>query len=248
MRCDIVVLGGGKSLGKFGDAECKAYVRIGGKMMAERVLATMKKCVDYGKLVYVSASDSVPETIRSIADRTVTGGARLIESAARGLEATDAEYAAFVPSDIPLVTEESFRDFMDKCRNGDASFFYSFVRKETSEKKYPGLRHTYVKLKDGTFCGGSFFLVKRADFPKGESFFRLLSEKRKNPLELAALFGPLNIAKMLMGILSIRDLEKRASKIIGAKVSSFESEHPEMAFNVDEPEDVERAEAELSRL
>lgn len=248
MNVDIVILGAGQLDKLFeSDVPCKAYLPLRGRSMGSYAAEVMKSCSKNGKVIFVKEPETIlPDDIAEHADISCDGGKTIMESLANGVSKSDAEYIAAVPCDIPLVTKESFIDFMEKCMEKKSDFCYSYVRRSISEKKYPELRHTYVRLKEGTFCGGSFILMKRSEFSKGEKLFKTLSSARKNPLQLASAFGFLNIIKLLAGRLSIAELEKKAESLLGASVSAIESRYPEMAFNVDEPDDFERAKNELA--
>ena len=192
-----------------------------------------------------SVSDKIPQDIKGMLNNTCVGGKSVIKSLKNGLQLCQNEKIFVIPCDIPLATPKSFEDFVSKSIESNADFSYSFVRKEVSEEKFPNLRHTYVKLKEGTFCGGSFMMVSKSKFSKCEELFKKITEGRKEPLKLVSLFGFINIIKMLFQVLTIDELIKKGEELLGAKVFAMESKFPEMAFNVDKLEDLKRAEKEM---
>ena len=274
---DIIVLGGGKLEKEFEEnlkekPEGKAYIKINGKMMAEYVLEMVKTASENmgntGQIFFVapsenipeyikrfislmarngSVSDKIPQDIKGMVNNTCVGGKSVIESLKNGLQLCQNEKIFVIPCDIPLATPKSFEDFASKSIESNADFSYSFVRKEISEEKFPNLRHTYVKLKEGTFCGGSFMMVSKSKFSKCEELFKKITEGRKEPLKLVSLFGFINIIKMLFHVLTIDELIKKGKELLGAEVFAMESKFPEMAFNVDKLEDLKRAEKEMEK-
>ena len=253
---DIIVLGGGKLEKEFEEnlqekPEGKAYIKINEKMMAEYVLEMVKTAIENmgntGNIIFVAPSENIPENIKKLANNTCIGGKSVIESLKNGIQLCQNEKIFAIPCDIPLATPKSLEDFASKSIESNADFSYSFVRKEVSEEKFPNLRHTYVKLKEGTFCGGSFMMITKSKFSKCEELFKKITEGRKEPLKLVSLFGFINIIKMLFHVLTINELIKKGEELLGAKVFAMESKFPEMAFNVDKLEDLKRAEKEMNQ-
>jgi hypothetical protein len=72
-----------------------------------------------------------------------------------------------------------------------------------------------------------------------------LGRARKNPLQLAAIFGPAVLARYALGRLTIASAEARASALLGAPVRAAVS-LPEIAVNVDRTSDVALAERLVS--
>lgn len=244
---DIAVLGAGKLDKSFKEEkiESKAYLSINGKFMAEYPLKILSD-IDYrGNIIFAAPSEKIPESVKRYADKTCLGGKTIIESLINAAKLCDKEYLAVSACDIPLITYEALDDFFKKSLESNSDFCYSFVRKEISERKYPRLKHTYVKLKDGTFCGGSCVMIRRDKLEGCLDAFKFLSEGRKQPLKLVSFFGLINIAKFIAHTLSIEDLKRKADILLNAKTEAVESLFPEMAFNVDEEETLKRAETEL---
>ena len=65
---------------------------------------------------------------------------------------------------------------------------------------------------------------------------------RKKPWQLARMFGFVFVVKFFLRQLSLGELEKRASKILGFTSTAIISPYPEIGTDVDKPSDLELAE------
>ncbi len=232
---DIVILAGGgcqPDLCHEGE-ESKGFIKLGGRMMIEYVIETARMINDAGSVV-LSGPENIPDEIRKKVDKICCSGKGIIDSLSQGLRECTTEKVIVMPCDTPFITKEASEDFIESCRKRSASFYYSYLPKEISEHKYPALPHTYARLKEGTFCGGSLVMIDREDFHKGEKLLRMLTGSRKNLAGIAFKLGPIPLFKFLTHTITVPELEKVGEKILGLKVAGIKSEYAEIAFNVDE--------------
>ena len=241
---DTVILAAGRleaDLKSLCNVESKAYLPINGNMMVQYVINVLRDVPGLTKIIMTVPSDKVPGGLDSSVDSICLGGRTMIDSLKNALELCSTDYVLVIPCDVPLLTCEAVTDFLSLCKKRTADFYYNYVSKENSEKLYPALRHTYMKLKDGIFCGGSLVLIKRSEFAKGEKLFRSLTNSRKNILALVKILGITTIFKFLTHQLSVSDIEKRASHILSCNVAGIESSFAQTAFNVDDESVFKRA-------
>ena len=162
----------------------------------------------------------------------------LLDNLMLGLRSLETYRSVLVmTSDIPLITDVILASTIQECQKDDAECYYPIVAKSLMEKKYPGGKRTYVPMKEGHFTGGNIFLVSPKALLRNEKVFQRVIEDRKNPLKLAGLFGFSFILKMLLGILDLPGLEKKATQILGVTVKAVKSPNPEVALDVDKEKD-----------
>jgi hypothetical protein len=142
-------------------------------------------------------------------------------------------------ADLPLLTPEAIRDFLERCFKVEAELYYPIITRQSIEEKFKGARRTYVRLKEGTFTGGNLALM-RADALtpcalKGEKLVKL----RKSPLGLARQIGLLFILKFILGRLTLAEAERSFSRLLGVKGTAIITPYPEIGMDVDKPEDWE---------
>jgi hypothetical protein len=123
-------------------------------------------------------------------------------------------------------------------RAPEAALVYPIVPKEAVEARFPGNRRTYARLKEGTFTGGNLLLLDKALFFQALPLARRVVALRKRPLALARLIGLDILLKLLLGRLSLPELEARARRILGVEARALVTPYPEVGVDVDKEEDL----------
>jgi len=240
---DALVLGGGREDGlarAFG-VPSKAFLPIGGRPMASWVLSALREG-GVRRIAFVGPEEPLdPEPDLRLSD---TGD--LLGNVEAGLRALGEDRPVLVATaDVPLLTAQAVRFFLENAPR--AALVYPIVPKEKVEARFPGMKRTYARLREGTFTGGNLVVLDPALFKKALPLARKVVQNRKNPLALAGLFGLGTILKLLLGRLSVAELEARGEKILGVPVRAMVVPYPEIGVDVDKPEDVEMIERELGK-
>lgn len=246
MNWEAILLAGGKLEDEFkplGSFSGKAYLPIEGKPMAQYVLNSLLSVPSIKRVVCVlpEGGSEFPGTI------STAGGKTLVESLGKGISAllSETNLVLVAACDLPFLTKKGIENFMTQCEQSDAGLFYSFVSRQDSESRFPGARHTYVKLLEGEFCGGGLIGIQPATFPALKKIAERITENRKNVFALTRIFGFSFLLKLalgkFLGKLSISILEKRASELLGFPAKGILSHDPEIAFNVDDLETLNQA-------
>ncbi len=249
MRVDTMILAGAANTGRLKDlslAPNEALIEIGGKPMLDYILTALAGANYGGRVVIVGPPADFAG--RYPQATLVPSGDSILENVRRGAEALiDADRILIVTSDIPMLTAASVTDFLQRCATRDADFHYPVVSQAVSDGAYPGVKRTYVTLKDGTFTGGNIFLVRAEKLlsclPKAAEFIKL----RKKPLQLAGLLGIGFILKFLTHSLSIAAAERRVSQLLGLRGAAIITPFAEIGVDVDKPSDLALAESVLAK-
>ncbi|MEQ8237081.1 MAG: hypothetical protein ABRQ23_09900, partial [Syntrophomonadaceae bacterium] len=130
----------------------------------------------------------------------------------------------------------------------DADVYYPITSRAVNERKFPGVRRTYVKLKEGVFTGGNLFLLRSQVIPACVEIGEKLVARRKNPLAIAQLFGLGLVLSYLLGRLSIKQAEKRFYKVSGVRGKGIISPYAEVGVDVDKPDDLKLAQKFLGGI
>jgi len=138
--------------------------------------------------------------------------------------------------DIPHLTEEAVRFVLDKAP--EAALVYPIVPKEAVEARFPRTKRTYARLREGTFTGGNLLLLDKSLFRKALPLARRVVALRKRPLALARLVGWDVLLKLLLGRLSLAEVEARAQRILGVEARALVTPYPEVGVDVDREEDL----------
>jgi molybdopterin-guanine dinucleotide biosynthesis protein A len=225
----------------------KAFVRIAGKTLVERTIAGLRAAPSVGRIIVVAPIDAHADPALRASDERRPDGIKIRDSLRNGLaDLPPDELLLVAASDMPILSGEAVEDFIMRARRIDPDLGYGCLEKQTHMARFPNVPHTWVRLRDGTFCGGGLIVIKPRALPALDRVIERLGAARKNPLALASLFGWRVLLKFALGRLSIADAEKRASQILGAQARAIVSPYAESAVNVDRVSDVVLAEAMLA--
>ncbi|WP_258360701.1 nucleotidyltransferase family protein [Moorella sulfitireducens] len=232
MEIDAVVLAG--------DGGGRALLPVGSRPMIAWVVEALLASGRIRRLAVTGPQELAPVLPPDAI--LVPAGRTAVDSALNGAAAfPEAEWLLLVTADIPLLKPEAVKDFLDRCRERPADFYYPIVSRECNEAFYPGVKRTYVRLREGTFTGGNMVLIKAAALlacaRRGQELVRL----RKSPLALSRLAGFKFIVKFLTHRLTIAEAEKNFSRLLGARGAGIISPFPEIGIDVDKESDLELA-------
>jgi len=230
------------------DVPNKAYLRIAGELMLVRVLRALRASSSIGEIRCVtpaSAAALAPDVMQ-LCDVLVEPGPDLISSALAGFAGLPAaERVIIAATDMPLLTASAVDGFATLAAQTQCDIGYGFVERQTHDRLYPGVRHTWVRLREGTYCGGGISIIRAGAAVQIEPVLRNFAEARKSPAKLASLFSPGLVLKVLMGQLSIAEVERRADQLTGLVCRGILCRDPEVAVNVDCLEDLRTVEGLL---
>ncbi len=244
---DAVVLAGGRFDPAFPQGvPNKAFLPICGRPMVEFVLRALRKATTIHRIVLVGP-DSVSPAVAAHADVVVPQRETLLDNVAAGLSAASGERVVAVAADIPLLTASAVDAFVDAAQVLDAEFVYGVVRREDLLRDIPGIRKTFVHLREGAFTGGSLILLDPGGFESARTAVDRAVRARKRPWELARLFGTRTLIGLATGRLRIPELERRAMEITGVRARALVCGTPEIAIDVDTPEMLDLVGARMAR-
>lgn len=224
---DAIVLAGGREAWAPGGR--KALLPYRGRRVVEWVLLALKA---HGlRVVYVGddpgltpAPDLVLPDQGGILDNLE---AALGQTQGRVLVAT---------GDLPHLTPEAVGFVLRQAP--EAALVYTIVPKAQVEERFPGSKRTYARLKEGVFTGGNLVLLDKALFFQALPLARRVVALRKRPLALARLIGWDILLKLLLGRLSLKELEARAQQILGVEARALITPYPEVGVDLDRPEEL----------
>jgi molybdopterin-guanine dinucleotide biosynthesis protein A len=221
----------------------KAFVRVGGQTLVERVLRALRAARDVSHVIVVAPLATHADAALALADERRPDGRRIGQSLRSGLAGVPQDELVLVAaSDLPVLTAGAIDDFVARAQRLDGEIGYGCVERAVHVAAYPEVPHTWARLRDGTYCGGGLFTLRPRVLPALERFIEQLGAARKKPWRLAKLFGPGVLAKYALGKLSIADAEARARAVLGAAVYAVVSPYAQTAINVDRASDVALAE------
>lgn len=243
MKVDAVVLAGAPNNGQLKEASSEkweAMIPIHGKPMVNYVIEALQDSSRIANIVVVGPLEIKEVLVPNV--HLVEAGESLTDNVYRSIEVLEKKNKVlFVTSDIPFVSAEAIDDFVDRCAELSGDIFYPIISREANQQVYPEAVRTYFPLKEGAFTGGNIILaspqaVANSRWAMEQVFFR-----RKKPWKVIRMLGFVFICKFFAKQLTLRQLEQRASDILGYKGVVIISPYPELGTDVDKPSDLELA-------
>ncbi|NPV79447.1 MAG: NTP transferase domain-containing protein [Firmicutes bacterium] len=259
---DAVVLAGARNDGRLKDVDSAIYealIDICGKSMVSYVVDALLKSKEIGRVVLVGPRHELETAlIRDIQGfldlidkkvMLVESGDSLFGNIGKGINAlATQDPVLLITSDLPLITPDAIDDFISRCRSrGTAQVFYSIITKETNEARFPGMKRTYQKLKEGILTGGNLAIIHPAALIQARKLIEMGIASRKKPWLMAAVLGPKCIFRFIFGILRVQDVEERFRKITGLTGYGVFSPYAEIAVDVDKPGHLELVRSHLTQ-
>lgn len=240
-----VVLGGrgtGDALASAAGVTAKALVPVNGKPLGAYVLAALRESRCTSHITYVGSCAGLDPHF----DAAVPAGATFAHSLALGLGSALAHRPArllVLSADIPWVTPQALDRFVADAP--DAALVYPVIPQEVAETRFPGQKRTYARVREGCFTGGNTVLLTPEAVGALLTFVDRLYGGRKNIVALAAIFGFDTVVKLALGRVTIAELERRATKLLGVSARAYISPDATLGADVDKPEHLRAAAADL---
>ncbi len=247
---DAVVLAGSSNSGPLrecSDEASEALIRVGDRPMIRYVVDALLEAKSVNKIVIAGPAkikDIFPEESVEVVETEGTA----LENLLRAFKAVDTTRRVLVAAcDIPLLTPRAVDDFVRRSREQNIDFFYPIVPMEQIQRRFPGITRTCVKLQEGTFTGGNLFIINPAAVVKCAPLAENFIYYRKSPFHLCRLLGFKFVLKFLVNRLSIPELEKKVSELMGIKGKAVITTFPEIGIDVDKPSDYSIVSAYLDK-
>ncbi|MGE5553433.1 MAG: NTP transferase domain-containing protein [Betaproteobacteria bacterium] len=242
-KLDAVVLAGADNHGSLAactDTPYEAMIDIQGRPMVEYVVDALRRSENVDRIAVVGPEHVLAPILAGKVYQVVQSGHSIVENLIIGIEMLQPTGKIMVVSaDIPLLTTAAIDDFVKQCASREADIYYPLCRKERNEAKYPGMRRTYVALREGVFTGGNIFILNPSMVIKWRREIERAVAVRKSPIGMAKLLGFRLMVKFLLRTLSVREAEERVAKVLGCPVAAIETAYPEIGVDVDKPSDLE---------
>ncbi|MGQ9778743.1 MAG: nucleotidyltransferase family protein [Bacillota bacterium] len=247
---DVIVLAGAKndgSLQAVSQSPFEAGISVGGRSLLDYVVASLARVRGLEQIVVVGPAETLSPELREAVWRIVPPGEGMVENLRRGLAALAPQGKVLVvTADIPLITPEAIEDFLARCQEREADVYYPVVERATLEARFPGVKRTYATLQEGTFTGGNIILLAPSVVERHEKTIELAVALRKDPLGMARLLGLVCLVKLLLGRLSIAEIERRVEKALHFKGAAVITPYAEIGIDVDKPSDLALVQKVLS--
>lgn len=222
----------------------KALAPINGVAMLLRLFRTLRACPGIAD-IYVCIDDgALLDTVPELAVARKSGVLQIVPPASSpaaslclALEQIGLSRPLLTTTaDHPLLTVEMVRHILDNAPS-DADLSVGLAEAETVIAAYPGALRTFYRFKGRRFSGCNLFFARGEAARKVAAYWQRMERHRKKPWRLVWEIGPLALARVVLGLLSLDDAFAHVSRLTGAKVRPVLLPFAEAPIDVDKPED-----------
>jgi GTP:adenosylcobinamide-phosphate guanylyltransferase len=254
---DVVMTAGGRpgegdSLYALTQGGFKALLELNGKPLIQWVLDALNGTEKIGSIVIVGLPPTPglksAKPLTFLEDR----GDLLSNIQAGGLELlrqnpSTAQFLV-VASDVPGATPAMLDWLVNKVQETDHDMYYFVVERSVMEKRYPGSKRTYLRLRDIEVCGGDIHAGRAPVLKATNPIWTRLIEARKNPLKQAWLLGLDTLFAILFHRLTIAQAERSVSRLVGLNGHVIVCPYAELGMDIDKPFQYEIVKADLAKI
>jgi hypothetical protein len=214
----------------------EALIPVAGRPMAAWVVRTLASVPGVGPVVVVgpeALARHVPEA------EVVAPGRDMLENLEIGLgRLAGRDLVLVATGDAPLLTRAEVEAFLaGVAARPVGDLYWSIVPREAVEAALPGVRRTWVRLREGTYTGGNLAALR----PAAAGGVRALAERlvalRKSPWRLAGLLGGSFLLRFLLGRVRLEEAEARFSRLLGLEGRAVVVPSVGVGVDVDKPSD-----------
>ncbi len=163
----------------------------------------------------------------------------------------ESEFVLIATADLPYLTGNAVTQFIEhailSAEQSLSSLLFPIVPVSECYARFPGVKRTSLKLKEGEYTGGNLMLVRPEVILAQKQRISEAYAARKSPVKLAALLGFWTLVRLILSqkispnFLDIPTLESRVSNMMGGKAKAVVSSYPELATDLDRLSDFEAA-------
>jgi GTP:adenosylcobinamide-phosphate guanylyltransferase len=252
---DVIILAGGRStddpMSELAHGQPKSMLEIAGKPMVQWVLDAVNKAPSINTIALIGIENT--EHLQSIKPMKVLPDlGSLMENIQQGarifLEMHPEEtHVMSISADIPAITGDIVEAMVREYSEFNYDIYYSVVERQVMEKRFPGSKRTYMKVKDGEYCGGDLNCYSKRAALNPEGLWKELIKSRKNPLKQAALIGLDTLGLLLIKQLTLDQAAFRVCRRMGITGKALRVPFAEIGMDVDKPFQFEIVQADLLR-
>ena len=252
---DAIILAGGKSdddpLSELTKGNLKSMLPIAGKPMVQWVLDAISssRLIDTVVLIGIENTSGLKcsKPLISMPDEgSLIGNMQQSAKKLDEIHPHETHVVSF-SADIPTITPEIIDHLVEIYRKSEYDIYYGVVERQMMEKRFPGSKRTYIKIKKEEVCGGDLNAFSKKAVLKPDALWQQLIKSRKNPLKQAAMIGLDSLLLLVLGFLDLDQVASRVCRRMGITGKAFLVPFAEVGMDVDKPFQFEMVQADLMR-
>ncbi|MBM3472827.1 MAG: hypothetical protein FJX75_06120 [Armatimonadetes bacterium] len=226
----------------------KGMIPLLGRIAVDFVVDAARACPRIGKVALAG-----PEAYRELpvverVDAFVPDAGRIPANLLNAMIALGEQdgQGLMVAGDSPLLTGEALERFLSQVPE-EADLCYPVVSKQGIMAAFPDREWTFLRLREAQVVCTNVLYFRGSLLKSFEALADQIEVARRKPWKLAALFGVGLALKFLLRRLSIPDVERRLSEILGADCRGVLSDDALLAMDLDDLRDLPMVEGFLQK-
>lgn len=189
-----------------------------------------------GDLVYIPNQGDMLLNIRA-------GARKILESDSAS------KHVLLCSSDVPTVQSPAIDWVINTAMQTAEDLYYNVITRQDMEKRFPGSRRSYVRLKDVEVCGGDVNIARTSKLVDERGIWNELVASRKNALKQAALLGFDTLILLMLHAITLEGAVKKVTRRLKITGRALLCPYAEVGMDVDKPHQLEIVRNDiLSRL
>jgi GTP:adenosylcobinamide-phosphate guanylyltransferase len=251
----IVTAGGipqpGEPLYEYTLGASKAMLDVAGKPMIQWVMDALEGGQTIDGIVIIGLPPESEIKSTKVTARIPNQGG-MVDNIRSGVNTVleqkpDSDRVLIVSSDIPTITPEMVDWVVNKTLETDLEAYYNVIERSVMEKRFPGSKRSYTRLRDVEVCGGDMNVIKTSLVTQNDELWNKLVAARKNVLKQAALIGYDTLFLLIFRLVDLDGAVKKATKRLKLTGKAVVCPYAEVGMDVDKPFQLELVRADLAR-
>jgi len=150
-------------------------------------------------------------------------------------------------SDVPTLETPAVDWVIENAMQTDEDVYYNVITRQVMEKRFPGSKRSYIRLKDMEVCGGDVNIARTSKVVSERGIWDQLVASRKNALKQAALLGFDTLLLVLLHAITLEGAIKKVTRRLNITGRALECPYAEVGMDVDKPHQLEIVRADIQR-
>lgn len=159
----------------------------------------------------------------------------------------DVKNFLLLSSDIPLITPDIVRGFVEECGSQESEIYYAMVEENTMESRFPVSRRTYIPFRGGRYTGGDIFLVRVSAVRGNIELAKAATGARKNYFQQIRLIGWSFIFRFLLRQITVHQAAVEVSAKANLDGQVVSTKYAELGMDLDKPHQYDIIKANLEK-
>lgn len=228
----------------------KALLDVAGKPMIDWVLEALNGAENIEQVLIIGLPpDSQVNTAKVAAFLPSQGGmvANIRTGVNKLLDMNPAAtHALLVSSDIPTINSEIVEWAVNTALETDHQAYYNVIPRKVMEKRFPGSKRSYTRLKDLEVCGGDMNVIQTSLVTQNDEIWNKLVAARKNVFKQAALVGYDTLLLLALRMITLDRAVDKVTKRLHLTGRAIVCPYAEVGMDVDKPHQLEIVRADLA--